>query len=92
MQKKKNEWDHFVVLIMDFNPIPGTQNDSKDKSLQSGYYQCTMSCKLEDKLFTELFNNASLPDRARLLSVSSHHSSAWLSVTPSLRLNLHLDP
>ena len=54
--------------------------------------QKMLSCKLEDKLFTELFNNASLPDRARFLSVSSRHSSAWLSVTPSLRLNLHLDP
>ena len=38
--------------------------------------QKMLSCKLEDKLFTELFNNASLPDRARLLSVSSRISSA----------------
>ena len=44
--------------------------------------------------FANLFANASLPDRARLLSISSPHSSAWLSVTPSPRLifNLHLDP
>ena len=58
----------------------------------SMFTQKMLSCKLEDKLFTQLFNNASLPDRARLLSVSSRHSSAWLFVTPSLRLNLHLDP
>ena len=58
----------------------------------SMFTQKMLSCKLEDKLFTQLFNNASLPDRACLLSVSSRHSSAWLFVTPSLRLNLHLDP
>ena len=42
-----------------------------------------------DNQFTELFVNASLPDGARLHSISSPHSSAWL---PSLRLSLHLDP
>jgi hypothetical protein len=54
--------------------------------------QKLLSAKLEDQQFTKLFANASLPDRARLLSISSPHSSAWLSVTPSPRLNLHLDP
>ena len=29
---------------------------------------------------------------ARLLSISSPHAAAWLSVIPSLRLNLHLEP
>ncbi|KAL5475789.1 hypothetical protein EMCRGX_G025642 [Ephydatia muelleri] len=35
---------------------------------------------------------ASLPDKARLLSVSSPKAAAWLSVIPSFRLNLYLDP
>eukprot|EP00731_Ephydatia_muelleri_P005532 Em0002g1708a len=39
-----------------------------------------------------LFHNASVTDRARLLSISSPHASAWLSVTSSPRLNLHLEP
>ena len=30
--------------------------------------------------------------RARLLSVSSPHAAAWLTVTPSVSLGLHLDP
>ena len=51
-----------------------------------------LSAKLEDHQFTKLFVNASLPDGACLLSISSPHSSAWLSVTPSPRLNLQLDP
>ena len=54
--------------------------------------QKMLSSKLEDQQFTELFSNASLPDRARLLSISLPHSSAWLSVTTFPRLNLHLDP
>ena len=33
-----------------------------------------------------------MPDKAHLLSISSPHAAAWLSVIPSLRLNLHLEP
>ena len=54
--------------------------------------QSVLSGTLEDQQFTMLFANASLPDRAHLLSISSPHLSAWLSVTPSPRLNLHLEP
>ena len=39
-----------------------------------------------------LLDKVSLPDKARLLSISSPHATAWLSVIPSLRLNLHLEP
>ena len=50
--------------------------------------------KLEDQQFTKLFFNASLPDWAlgSLASISSPHSSAWLTIPPSPRLNLYLDP
>eukprot|EP00731_Ephydatia_muelleri_P027500 Em0019g373a len=51
-----------------------------------------LSSKIEDQQFNNLFHNASVTDRARLLSISSPHASAWLSVTPSSRLNLHLEP
>ena len=54
--------------------------------------QKLLSAKLEDQQFTKLFANASVSNRARLLSISSPHSSAWLSVIPSPRLNLHYDP
>eukprot|EP00731_Ephydatia_muelleri_P002359 Em0001g2359a len=36
--------------------------------------------------------NSSVADKARLLSVSSPHASAWLSVVPSPGLGLSLDP
>ena len=40
-----------------------------------------------------LFDLASSPaQRARLLSVSCPHASAWLSVMPTPQLNLHLEP
>ena len=51
------------------------------------YHQKDLSCKLEDSQFNKLSANS---DRARLLSVSSPHAGAWLSVTPSPRLNLQL--
>ena len=48
--------------------------------------------KLDDSLFAQLFSKSSLPDRARLLSVSSPHAAAWLSTAPSPGLNLQLEP
>ena len=39
-----------------------------------------------------LFQSLSLPNRARLLSASSPHASAWLQVVPASGLNLKLDP
>ena len=54
--------------------------------------QKALSSKIEDQQFGNLFHSATLTDRARLLSVSSPHTSAWLSVTPFPRLNLHLEP
>ena len=54
--------------------------------------QKVLSSKIENRQFSNLFHSATLTDRARLLSISSPHTSAWLSVTPSPRLNLHLEP
>ena len=54
--------------------------------------QKTLSSKIDDHLFDDLLTLSSLADKARLLSISSPHASAWLSVTPSEGLGLHLDP
>eukprot|EP00731_Ephydatia_muelleri_P019698 Em0012g523a len=52
--------------------------------------QRNLSSKIEDHQLRMLFDLASSPAQcARLLSVSSPHSSAWLH-TP--QLNLHLEP
>jgi hypothetical protein len=59
---------------------------------ESPLSQKGLSSKIEDQQFDILFHSASLTNRARLLSISSPHASAWLSVTPSPRLNLHLEP
>jgi hypothetical protein len=45
--------------------------------------QKVLSSKIEDRQFSNLFHSATLTDGARLLSISSPHASAWLSVTPS---------
>ena len=46
---------------------------------------CIFSLSCQFKLTTPI-------DRARLLSISSPHASAWLSVTPSPSIRLHLEP
>ena len=43
-------------------------------------------------LFHGLLENASLANKARLLSESASHAAAWLSVVPSIELGLHLEP
>eukprot|EP00731_Ephydatia_muelleri_P024463 Em0016g734a len=84
---------HLLHAIDLFNAsVPTTDELTITSLTTSNLTQKLLSAKLEDQQFTKLFANASLPDRARLLSISSPHSSAWLSVTPSPRLNLHLDP
>ncbi|KAL5509663.1 hypothetical protein EMCRGX_G005065 [Ephydatia muelleri] len=84
---------HLLHAIDLFNAsVPNTDELTITSITTSNLTQKLLSAKLENQQFTKLFANASLPDRARLLSISSPHSSAWLSVTPSPRLNLHLDP
>ena len=63
-----------------------------DDIVSSPCRQRTLSSKIENHQFQLLFNHSSLPDRACLLSVSSPHAAAWLSVIPSPGLNLHMDP
>ena len=54
--------------------------------------QKVLSSKLEDLQFMELYNSASMLDKARLHSISSRHASAWLSVIPSPGSHSHLEP
>ena len=54
--------------------------------------QKKLSDAIEEMQFNSLLNSCSLADKARLLSVSSPHASAWISVVPSSSLGLHLDP
>ena len=58
----------------------------------SHHSQKVLSSKLDDQQFNNIIQCTTLTDRARILPISSPHASAWLSVTPSSRLNLHLDP
>ena len=55
--------------------------------------QRNLSSMIEDHQLKLLFDLPSSPaQQACLLSVSSLHASAWLSVTPTPQLNLHLEP
>ena len=76
-----------------YNSLVDPQDSITHESVSdSPLSQKVLSSKIEDQQFNHLFHNASVTDRARLLSISSPHASAWLSVTPSPRLNLHLEP
>ena len=76
-----------------YNSLVDPQDSITHESVgDSPLSQKVLSSKIEDQQFNNLFHNAFVTDRARLLSISSPHASAWLSVTPSPRLNLHLEP
>ena len=63
-------------------------NDFVDHTLS----QRQLSDRLENVQLNNLFDAASCADKARLLSTSSPHASAWLTVVPSDSLGLHLQP
>ena len=76
-----------------YNSLVDSQDSLTPESIgNSPLSQKVLSSKIEDRQFSNLFHSATLTDRACLLSISSPHASAWLSVTPSPRLNLHLEP
>ena len=84
---------HLLQSIDDFNHcIPPSKAISFESLTNTPSSQKALSGELEDELFRQLLSKSSVPDRARLLSVSSPHASAWLSVVPSPGLNLHLEP
>ena len=51
-----------------------------------------LSDSIEALQFNSLLSTSSTADRARLLSISSPHASAWISVVPSISLGLHFEP
>ncbi|KAL5500331.1 hypothetical protein EMCRGX_G011876 [Ephydatia muelleri] len=73
------------------DPPDSLTPDSVDNSCFT-LTQKFLSNKIEDCQFKKLFDNSTPIDRARLLSISSPHASAWLSVTPSPNMGLHLEP
>ena len=85
---------HLEQSIDDLNHIIGeSEAISVQDILDAPPHQRNLSSKIEDHQLRMLFDLASSPaQRARLLSVSSPHASAWLSVMPTLQLILHLEP
>ena len=61
--------------------------------LEKFHSQKALSNMLDNHLFNDiLLGSLTIADRARLLSASSPHASLWLTVIPSERQGLHLDP
>ena len=84
---------HQLTAIAQYNTfvLPSdalSANDFVDHTI----YQRQLSVRLEDVQLNNLFDVASCADKARLLSTSSPHASAWLTVVPSDSLGLHLQP
>ena len=72
---------HFVDLYNNLvDPPDSLTPDSVDNSCSS-LTQKFLSNKIEDCQFRKLFDNSTPINRAHLLSISSPHASAWLSVT-----------
>ena len=83
---------HLPEAIKDFNDLVSSDDALVLDHLDVVMHQRSLSGKIEDQDLCVLLDKVSLPDKARLLSISSPHAAAWLSVIPSLRLNLHLEP
>ena len=60
--------------------------------LEKFHSQKALSNMLDNHLFNVLLGSLTIADRARLLSASSPHASSWLTIIPSERQGLHLDP
>ncbi|KAL5488770.1 hypothetical protein EMCRGX_G017763 [Ephydatia muelleri] len=84
---------HLSESIVLFNElVPAADSITEELLATSNLRQHTLSSKIEDQQFRQLFDLSSPAHRARLLSVSSRHAASWLTVIPSPGLNLHLEP
>ena len=84
---------HLSESIALFNElVPAADSITEELLATSNLRQHTLSSKIEDQQFRQLFDLSSPAHRARLLSVSSRHAASWLTVIPSPGLNLHLEP
>eukprot|EP00731_Ephydatia_muelleri_P029877 Em0021g400a len=84
---------HLTSTIISFNNcVPPPEAVSVHSLLSNPPSQQHLSDVIEDSQFASLYNSMSCANKARLLSVSSPHASAWLSVVPSEAMGLHLNP
>ena len=72
--------------------VSPVQAISGDLLLHSTLSQKDLSARLENHQFEQLLFQSSPANRASLLSVSSCQAASWLSVIPSVGLNLPLEP
>ena len=64
---------------------------SFDALLDSPMNQKKLASTIENKQFQLLYDASTIPNRTRLMSVSSNLAASWLSVVSSPGLKLHLD-
>ena len=81
---------HLEHAITHYNTCVLLSDSLSISSLQG--HTPTQTDAIEEVQFNYLLNSCSIADKARLLSVSSPHALAWISVVPSISLGLHLDP
>eukprot|EP00731_Ephydatia_muelleri_P011201 Em0006g95a len=83
---------HLQQAILRFNARVSPQDSiTMESVLNSPPQQKSLSQKLDSFAFHSLLSSASLVNKARMLSVSSPHTSSWITAIPSTSLKLHLD-
>ena len=88
-----SENSHLIQAVARFNGlVPPSDSITETSLVASPPSQRSLSIKLDHFDFQLLFDQSSLADKARLLSISAPHAASWLSVIPSVGLGLHLDP
>ena len=81
---------HLASAIAQYNTfVPPSDALSVNDFVDNTLSQRQLSDRLEDVQLKNLFDAALCADKARLLSPSSLHASAWLTIVPSDSLGLH---
>ena len=73
-------FNHSIDLYIHLHDPPDSLTPGSVDNSSSSLTQKFLSNKIEDCQFRKLFDSSSLMDRAQLLSISSPHALAWLSV------------
>ena len=82
---------HLQLSLIIFNSQVSNSDAVTIKSVLADQpRQRSLSHKLDRQLFGSLLMSSPPANKARLLSASAPHASAWLSAAPSVGLNLHL--
>ena len=83
---------HMLQAVTRFNTLVSPDESiTAEEVLVNLPPQRALSKKLDMHVFQSLLSSSSPVNKARILSVSAPHAGSWISVIPSIGLDLHLN-